>query len=61
MSSNYRSEADRLSKVIWKLCGVKDFVDKHEEFFEMHERELVDEILNTVIERVTVIKERSKP
>jgi hypothetical protein len=60
-NSEYRSEADRLAKVIWKIHGVKDFVDKHEEFFEMHERELVDEILNTVISRVETLKERSKP
>lgn len=59
--SEPRSEAERLAKVIWKLHGIKTCVDLLEEFFEMHERELADEILNVVIERVKVQLERSKP
>ncbi len=58
--SEYRSEKDRLAKVIWKFSGVKDLVDRNEEFFEMAERELIDEILNTVISRVESIKDRTK-
>jgi len=57
---SYRSEADRLAKSAWRLQGVKRTIDALEEFFEMHERELVDEILNTVILRINVMKDRSR-
>lgn len=59
MTTEPRSERDRLARCAFRLRGVLVCVDQLEEFFQPHERELLDEVVQLVIVRIDTQRERT--